>query len=106
MAEITALSTKYIDNAVSIGQRTWGGLCGLTGNESFSYNYSGHVGEENKTPVYIYLPVMAQFTREGQILDGYGVTPDIEVNLDLIQYLTTGKDTQLDRALQYIRNGN
>jgi len=106
MAEITALSTKYIDNAISIGQRTWGGLCGLTGNESFSYNYSGHIGEENKTPVYIYLPVMAQFTREGQILDGYGVTPDIEVNLDLIQFLTTGKDTQLDRALQYIRNGN
>ena len=106
MAEITSLGTKYIDNATLIGKRTWGGLCGLIGNEFFSYNYTGHIGEEGKTPVYVYLPLVAQFTREGQLLEGVGVTPDIEVDLDVKQLRSTGKDTQLDRALQFIRNGN
>ena len=106
MAEITSLGTKYIDNATLIGKRTWGGLCGLIGNEFFSYNYTGHIGEEGKTPVYVYLPLVAQFTREGQLLEGVGVTPDIEVDLDVKQLRSTGKDTQLDRALQLIRNGN
>ena len=106
MAEVTSLSTKYIDNATLIGKRTWGGLCGLLSNEYYSYNYTGHIGEENKTPVFVYLPFMAQFNREGQILEGVGVTPDIEVDLDITQLRTTGKDTQLDRALQFIRNGN
>ena len=106
MAEITSLSTKYIDNATLVGKRTWGGLCGLIGNEYFSYNYTGHIGEEGKTPVYVYLPLVAQFNREGQLLEGVGVTPDIEVDLDVKQLRNTGKDTQLDRALQFIRNGN
>ena len=106
MAEVTSLGTKYIDNATLIGKRTWGGLCGLIGNEFFSYNYTGHIGEEGKTPVYVYLPLVAQFTREGQLLEGVGVTPDIEVDLDVKQLRSTGKDTQLDRALQFIRNGN
>jgi hypothetical protein len=105
MAEITSLSTKYIDNATLIGKRTSGGLCGLMDSEYYSYNYSGHIGEDNKTPVYVYLPFMAQFTREGQILEGIGVTPDIEVDLDSKQHRATGQDSQLDRALQYIRNG-
>ena len=105
MAEITSLSTKYIDNATLVGKRTWGGLCGLTGNEYFSFNYTGHIGEEGKTPVYVYLPLVAQFNREGQLLEGVGVTPDIEVDLDVKQLRSTGKDTQLDRALQLIRNG-
>ena len=105
MAEITSLSTKYIDNATLVGKRTWGGLCGLIGNEYFSFNYTGHIGEEGKTPVYVYLPLVAQFNREGQLLEGVGVTPDIEVDLDVKQLRSTGKDTQLDRALQLIRNG-
>ena len=105
MAEITSLCTKYIDNATLIGKRTFGGLCGLTGIENYSYYYAGHIGEEDKTPVYVYLPLMAQYNREGQILEGIGVTPDIEVDLDVRQLDLTGKDTQLDRALEFIRNG-
>ena len=100
-----SMATKYIDNATLVGKRTWGGLCGLIGNEYFSFNYTGHIGEEGKTPVYVYLPLVAQFNREGQLLEGVGVTPDIEVDLDVKQLRSTGKDTQLDRALQLIRNG-
>jgi hypothetical protein len=42
--------------------------------------------------------------REGHILEGVGVTPDIEIDLDIKQFKDTGKDTQLDCALQHIRN--
>jgi C-terminal processing protease CtpA/Prc len=44
-------------------------------------------------------------TVDDQILEGVGVTPDIEVDFDVVQFEATGKDSQLDRALQYIRNG-
>jgi len=105
MAEVTSLSTKYIDNAKCIGKRTWGGLCALIGNEYFTYNYSGHIGEADKTPVYVYLPQVAQYNREGELLEGIGITPDIEVDLDVTLLKTTGRDSQLERALQYIRSG-
>ena len=105
MSEMTSLSTKYIDNARLIGKRTWGGLCALSGNESFSYNYVTHIGVEDVTPVYVYLPMVASFTHEGKILEGIGITPDIEVDLDVEQFKLTGKDSQLDRALEYIRTG-
>ena len=106
MAEITSLSAKEIDNARLVGKRTWGGLCGLMDNLVFTFNYSGHIGVDGETPVYVYLPLLATFTHDGQQLEGVGVTPDIEVDLDVNLLTTTGKDTQLDRALQYIRTGN
>jgi len=106
MAEITSLSAKEVENARLIGKRTWGGLCTLTDNEEFSYNYSGHIGVKDQTPVFIYLPTLATFTRDGKQLEGIGITPDIDVDLDEDLFTLTGKDTQLDRALQYIRTGN
>jgi ABC-type cobalt transport system substrate-binding protein len=106
MAEITSLSAKVADNARLIGKRTWGGLCALTDNIEYSYNYSGHIGVKGVTPVYVYLPMLATKTLDGQQLEGIGITPDIEVDLDSKLYETNGKDTQLDRALQYIRTGN
>ena len=106
MAEITALGAKVLQNARVIGKRSWGGLCGLIGNSVSSYNYSGHIGVKGETPVYVYLPTEVVMTLDDQILEGIGITPDIEVDLDLTQIRTTGRDTQFDRALQYIRNGN
>lgn len=106
MAEITSLSAKEVENARLIGKRTWGGLCTLTDNEEFSYNYSGHIGVKDQTPVFIYLPTLVTFTRDGKQLEGIGITPDIDVDLDEDLFTLTGKDTQLDRALQYIRTGN
>ena len=105
MSEITSLGAKTLKNAKLIGKRTSGGICGLTGNEKNTLNYSGQVGEAGKTPVSCYCPTLALLTVDDKILEGVGVTPDIEVNFDVMQYETTGKDSQLDRALQYIRNG-
>ena len=35
-----------------------------------------------------------------------GVEPDIEVDFDVDLFYSTGYDTQLERALQYIETGN
>ena len=80
MAEMTAMGAKAMPNARVIGKRTFGGLCGLVGNESASYNYSGHIGIMGKTAVYCYTPTVATIQPDGKtILEGIGVTPDIEV---------------------------
>lgn len=39
------------------------------------------------------------------IVEGNGIQPDIDVDLDVAQF-KQGRDTQLERALQYIRTGN
>lgn len=106
MSEMTSLSSKQMPNARLIGRRSWGGLCALTGQDEFTINYTGHIGEENKTPVFVYLPMVGIFDMNKKMLDGYGVEPDIEVDFDSTRYANTGYDSQLDRALQYIRTGN
>lgn len=107
MAEITTIIVKNMENGTHIGKRSKGGICGLTSdNSTFTNNYMGHIGERYKTPVYVYLPSVATFTLDHKIIEGEGITPDIEVDLDEATFMATGRDTQLDRALQYIRTGN
>ena len=106
MSEMTTMVVKQMPNGTVIGKRTHGGLCALVGNESHSLNYAGHIGVNGQTPVYGYVPSLAMFTMDKQQLEGYGITPDIEVALDIDQFHTNGKDSQLDRALQFIRTGN
>jgi C-terminal processing protease CtpA/Prc len=43
---------------------------------------------------------------DNKCYEGVGIEPDIEVDLDVDLFYTTGSDTQLERALQYIENGN
>ena len=78
----------------------------MTDSSDFSKNYTGYIGVEDETPVYVYLPVVGVFDKNKKMLDGYGVEPDIEVDFDKDEYKNTGYDTQLNRALQYIRTGN
>ena len=107
MAEITTIVVRNMENGTHIGKRSKGGICGLTSdNATFTNNYMGHIGERYKTPVYVYLPSVATFTLDHKIIEGEGITPDIEVDLDEAMFNANGRDTQLDRALQYIRTGN
>lgn len=106
MSEMTAQVVKLLPNGTIIGKRTHGGLCGLTDNSNHSLNYAGHIGIQDVTPVYGYVPSMASFTMDKQQLEGVGISPDIEVNLDEQLFRASGQDTQLDRALQFIRTGN
>jgi C-terminal processing protease CtpA/Prc len=57
------------------------------------------------TPVYGYVPTLASFTMDKEQLEGYGITPDIEVDFDYNEFIINDRDTQLDRALQFIRTG-
>ena len=105
MSEMTAQTVKLMPNGTIIGKRTHGGLCGLTENDQHSLNYAGYIGVSGQTPVYGYVPTLASFTMDKQQLEGYGITPDIEVDFDMTQYINTDRDSQLDRALQFIRTG-
>ena len=107
MAEITTIVVKNMENGTHIGKRSKGGICGLSSdNSTFTNNYMGHIGERHKTPVYVYLPSVATFTLDHKIIEGEGITPDIEVDLNEAEFVSTGKDSQLDRALQFLRTGN
>ena len=48
----------------------------------------------------------ASFSMDKKIYEGVGVEPDIEVDFDKDLFTATGRDTQLERALQYIETGN
>ena len=105
MAETSALCVQTLSNGTLIGKRTWGAICSIGDNSYFSYSYAGYVGVENVTPVFGRVPSMANFTLDGKLIESEGISPDIEMDLDTNLYSTTGQDTQLDRALQFIRAG-
>ena len=107
MAEHIAYGAKVLDNAKLIGTRTWGGFSILSGTESYTDNYAGHVGIQGVTPVYCYTPMEVALTRDDEVVEGHGIEPDIEVGLNLYLYHgALGPDNQLDRALQFVRTGN
>jgi carboxyl-terminal processing protease len=68
---------------------------------------SGSVGPSDvkKLPngaSFMYL-IAQSLTPDGKVLEGYGVIPDIIVGLDK-QALLDGRDTQLERAINYIKD--
>ena len=105
MSETSALCVKTMPNGTTLGKRSFGAICALTDNAANSYNYAGYIGVEDVTPVFGYVPSMASFTLDKKLLEAEGITPDIEVDLDIPLFNTIGRDTQLDRALQFIRTG-
>lgn len=106
MSEITSLGCQQLPNGILIGKRTHGGMCSLTTDPSKYYqNYSGIIGVRGQTPVYLYIPHMVTMSKEKQIFEGVGLTPDIDVDFDIPLYLNTGRDSQLERALQFCTNG-
>ena len=107
MSEMTAMGAKALSNARVVGKRSWGATGTLSDDPKYySRVYAGCIGEKNKTSVYIYLPMCAKFSMDNKSYEGVGIEPDIEVDFDLDLFNTTGCDTQLERALQYIENGN
>ena len=106
LSENTAVTAKLMSNGRVIGTQTWGGLCILNpDNKSYTMTYASCIGEKDVTPVFCYIPMMALFVEGIGIREGVGITPDIVVPLDEA-LLEQGRDSQLERALQYIRSGN
>jgi len=106
LSEMSSLGVKTMPNGKVIGKRTWGGLCPLGTNDLNTYNYSGHIGVKGETAVYGYVPMIAAFTLDKKLIEGEGITPDIEVDFDDTLFQSTGRDSQLERALQYFTSGN
>ncbi len=105
MSEVTSRGAQLMPNARVIGKRTWGAFCVLDENSGFSYNYSGNIGVLDVTPVFARVPLVSTLTMDGHQEEGQGLTPDIEVNLNRELFVSQQADTQLDRALEYIRTG-
>lgn len=106
MAELTCLGAKAMDNAVVMGGNTWGGLSLLLSDpEYYSFAYASSIGVRGETPFYAYIPTSSTISDGLGILEGVGVTPDIPIALDANLFEATGRDNQLERALQYIRTG-
>jgi tricorn protease len=71
-----------------IGERTWGGLIGLTGMPPLVDGGS------------VSIPTFRQYSPDGEWFpEGRGVDPDIEVIADPTE-LAKGRDPQLERAIQ------
>ena len=105
LGERVCYASKQLKNCCVIGMRTWGGLSPLDNDsDRIKYRILGNEKLDNVS-LYVSIPSAAFLTEKGEILEGKGVTPDIEVALDLDEYKLTGRDTQLERALEFIRTG-
>lgn len=101
-AEHICLDAKKMSNGCVIGTNTYGAFSPLS--ETYdSLFYVGHVGCPGKTSFYLDIPSCVFISDDGEFLDGNGVKPDIEIVQDWNLYLSTGRDKQLERALEYIR---
>lgn len=109
MAENTTWGVHRQPNGCFIGTRTYGALSALNSKpEYYSDNYSGSFGVANTTPVYGTVPkYVCLFPDPDGVLrpvEGYGFAPDIEVGLDVGLWQSTGRDNQLEKALEYIKS--
>lgn len=108
MAEQTAWGAKTMPNGVFIGTRTWGGLSALnTDPADYSTSYSGAFGVQYETSIFGYVPkyvALYDVNNDGiyKVIEGIGITPDIEVPFDVDLYTSTGRDNQLEAAINYI----
>ena len=106
MSEITTWGVKSQPNGYVVGTRTWGGLSALVNDpRMYSTTYSGGFGVDTVTSFFGYVPrYVALFGEDMQILEGTGVTPNLEVELDVNYWQTQKRDNQLEKALDYIHN--
>ena len=106
MAEMSSAGVKSLPNGCLIGTRTWGALSSLSSEESsYSQLYASTVCLQNFTSFYAYIPCLITFFPEEGILEGVGITPNIEIDLDVALLNTEHRDNQLERAIEYIVTG-
>lgn len=119
-SELATMLIKALPYGVFIGERTYGAVGGLyAGNATDIYHdlfYGGCFGDsqywENGVDpysdifsFYIYTSTFHMVDRDYNDVEGVGVQPDIEV-LYSAESLERGKDSQLERAIRYIKVGH
>jgi len=111
MGEYSAASIQLLPNSFVIGERSHGGFCTLSYDQSCDYtNWSGCVNYgSDKTGHSLFVPYVAskvwdRKNNQFDILEGVGVIPDIECVMDTTAFFNKTNDNQLMRALQFINN--
>ena len=81
---------RELGQGALIGERTWGGLVGISGNPGFVDGGS------------IAVPQFAFVDSDGNwAVEGEGISPDIEV-LDLPEQIARGEEPMIARAIEYL----
>lgn len=109
LSENTTWGVKNQPNGYVIGTRTFGGLSALNPvPEAYSDTYSGAFGVRDVTPIYGYVPKLICLYQheDGRLrpVEGVGFEPDEPLPFNLSLWQTTGRDNQLERALDYIHS--
>ena len=119
-SEVTAVFTKCMPNGKVVGDRTYGATGPLWSNTILhDVFYNGCFGDTNlynrfledrgtysndNFAYYVYTSTFEFVDRNYESFEGKGVNPDILVPYNE-QELKAGTDKQLERALEYLRNG-
>ena len=105
LSENSTWGVKSQPNGYFIGTRTYGGLSALNPSpENYSDTYSGAFGVEGVTPIYGYIPkYICLYGEDLHPVESIGFEPDIEKPFDLNLWNTSGRDNQLEFALDFIR---
>lgn len=102
MAEMTTMAVLALPKGCFIGETTWGGNGTLVSdNGAFDVYYGGYF-KNNVITAYTTMTMMKD--ANGVIHEGAGIRPTIEVPYDAKSF-ANGIDTQLERAVKYIRTG-
>lgn len=101
MSEITTMLVKAMPNGCFIGERTFGGHGVIS--DDFEADYAGTFGERGANH-YGYLSSRVVKDYNGDLLEGIGVIPDIEMRFAEGTF-KGGEDSWLTRAVEYIHNG-
>lgn len=99
MAEHLTMAVKTLPDGHFIGERTWGAMGPLNN----AINQNGGIFETSFFKS-VYTSSLAHKYIDGKVYEGIGFSPDIEVKHDE-EALQKGKDAQLERAFQLIREG-
>lgn len=102
MAEMTTMAILSLPKGCFIGERTWGGHGSLSAsNEAFPLYYDGYF-RNNVIEAYTTMTMLKDI--EGNIYEGVGIPPTIEAPYDAASF-GQGIDSQLERAIEYIKTG-
>lgn len=99
MGEMIAIAISEMPNGIVMGERTFGGFGILNGD--INQYYTGTI--ENSA-FKMYTTTSMSRRLDGKCYEGIGISPDIEVLFDE-EAFKSGRDTQLERALAYIKTG-
>lgn len=102
LGELICLAAKRLNNGYVIGTRTYGALNPLEDSihvDDYALQPSTELRNSN---YWIKIPCGTFYTDNGEILEGKGVTPDIEIGFDWDEYKATGRDNQLECAIEFI----